>query len=84
MISSVKPATGAGSEQGLGVEELVSPVGHDQLRQAVKKRSEHGPATAVVRNDVDMRRQRRLRHEHSTLTESGNRPSAAGSPFGPT
>jgi hypothetical protein len=54
--------SGARGADGIGVGELVGPLGQDQLRGADGERAECGAAATVVHDHIDVRQQLRLWH----------------------
>ena len=57
-----KAQSGARGAEGIGVGELVGPLGQDQLRGADGERAECGAAATVVHDHIDVRQQLRLWH----------------------
>ena len=77
-------APGAGSRDRLGVAELISGLGQEQLRHPRCRRAQRCARAAVVHHDVDLAEDLVLWHEAIPRTRGGRPPNALTSRSGPT
>ena len=56
-------AAGTGRCQHLRIDELISSLGEQQLREPNLERAHNGPGTSVMHDEIDQGQHRRLRHE---------------------